>query len=113
MGVFYRRFFLIFPDMQKIFRIQKVMVIVHLLGIYLRGSLIQLIFFPRCRFHSLGFHGFLDNVNDFVLYLVYFVAVYYPALWNHILCLFVVNPRYCKIFSSRLVIDEDVLINVE
>ena len=29
---------------------------------------------------------------DFVGYLVHFEVVYYPALWDHIICFFVINP---------------------
>ena len=54
---------------------------------------------PRCQFHFPGFHGFLDEVYDFMWYFVHFQAVYYPALWEHIICLFVVNLGHFSIRS--------------
>ena len=38
------------------------------------------------------FMFFFDNIYDVMRYFVQFEAVYYPALWNHVICLFVVNP---------------------
>ena len=44
--------------------------------------------------YAFGFHGFLDKVYDFMWYFVHFEAVYYPAMRNHILRHFVVNPGH-------------------
>ena len=38
------------------------------------------------------FDGFLDGSYDFVGYLIQFKTVYYSSLWDHIICLFVINP---------------------
>ena len=37
------------------------------------------------------FHGFCDEVYDFVEYFVHFQTFYYPRLRDHIIGLFVVN----------------------
>ncbi len=44
-----------------------------------------------CQFHPPVLHGFLDKLLDFVVNIVHFEIVYYSALWNHIIYLFVVN----------------------
>ncbi len=36
-----------------------------------------------------GFRGLFDDVYDFMRYFVHFETEYYPALWDHIICLFV------------------------
>ena len=41
---------------------------------------------PSCQPHSPGLHGLFDEVYDFMWYFVHFETVYYPALWNHIIC---------------------------
>ena len=38
--------------------------------------------------------GFLNKVNEFMWYFVHFEAVHNPALRNHIICLFIVNPGH-------------------
>ena len=43
---------------------------------------------------SPGLHGLLDEVYDIMWYFVHYETVYYPALWDHIICLFVVNPGH-------------------
>ena len=44
------------------------------------------------------FDGFVHKVYDFMWYFVHFEAVYYQAMRNNIICLFVVNPYHSKIF---------------
>ena len=60
-------------------QLQIVMVIVYLPRIYLSGSLLQLSFFSCSQFHSPRSNGFLDKMYDFIWYLEYFAAIYYPA----------------------------------
>ena len=66
--------------------------IVHLFEIYLLGS--SLIFPPCCQFYFPDFYGFLDKVYDLTWYFVRFEEVYYPALWEHIIGFFEVNPGH-------------------
>ena len=56
---------------------------------------------PSCQFHRPGFHGFLDKVYDFMGYFVHFEAVYYLALWNHIIIIIIVII-YSEFFTSVL-----------
>ena len=72
--------------------------IVHLLEIYLFGSLFQLSFFLPLSIPTL--QVFMVFSMKFMTYFVYFEAVYYPALRDHVICLFVVNLGYSKIFLS-------------
>ena len=92
--------------------LQIVMVIAHIQGRYLSGFSLQQSFSSCCQFPSPGFQVFLDKVYDFVGYFIHFETAYYPVLRDYIVCVFVVNPRHCNIFSSRFTIVEDVLINV-
>ena len=66
------------------------------------------LFHPAVNSTLQVFMVFLDN--DFVIYLLHFETVYYPALGDHIINLFVVNPCHCHIFPSRFTLVEDVLI---
>ena len=71
------------------------MVIEYLPGIYQFGSSIHLTFSLQLSIQSYkGFHGFLDKVYEFIRYLVHFEDVYYPALWDHILRIFVAHPGH-------------------
>ena len=55
---------------------------------------------------------FFHKLYEFVGYLVHFEIVCYPALRNHIVCLYVVDQRHSYIFSSRLALLEGALINI-
>ena len=57
------------------------------------------------------FHGIFNELYKFPRYLVNFKIVYYPALRDLLMCLFIVNPRHNWIFPSRFVSREDVLIS--
>ena len=46
------------------------------------------------------FFYFLDKLKEFVGYLVHFETLYYPALRDHILCLFIVNSSINTFFVS-------------
>ena len=68
---------------------EMVMVIANLPGIHLSKPFFLLLPLPLFIFH-----GFLKESFFF------FETVYYPAWWDHIICLFVVNPRNCHVFLS-------------
>ena len=76
-----------------------VMMTAHLPGIYLSGFSPQLKLFPLLSIPLSRFH---DELYNFVRYLEHFKTIYYPVLWDHILCLFVVNPRHGYIFCFAL-----------
>ena len=68
---------------------QRVMVIVHVTGIYHSGFSPEVSFFHLISvLHSSFFNDFLDKIYNFVRYLVQFMTVYYPVLRDHIVCLF-------------------------
>ena len=101
------------------FDLQSLYLSVHFLSIWLRGIMAIMnskgdsaspweiplwifvsakVFSCCCQFNSPGFHGFLDEVYDFMWYFVHFETVYYPALRNHIVCLIII--RYIPILSA-------------
>ena len=47
-----------------------------------------------------AFYFFMASVMNFmtIKYTVPFKTIYYPWLWNYIICLFVVNPRQAIFF---------------
>ena len=83
--------------------LQIVMVILHLPGIYISEFSPQLSFFVQL---SVPLSSIIDKYYNFFGYSVHFETVYYPILWDHIICHFVVSPRHCKIFSSRFALLE-------
>ena len=59
-----------------------------------------------------SFLDFRDQFYDFVGYLVYSLTIFHLKLRDHIICLFIVNPRHGYIFPPHFALLEDVLITV-
>ena len=89
------------------------MVKAHLPGRRLSGFSPVVTFLLLQLFPLSSFSWLPDKFYDLVGYLVHFEKVYYPALRDHIVCLFVDDLRNDNIFSSHFVLFEDVLINVQ
>ena len=69
--------------------------IAYLPGRYLSG------FFSCCQFHSSFF--IVSSMNFMTSSdILYILRVYSPVVWDHIICLFVVNPHHIYIFRVFL-----------
>ena len=72
----------------------------------------KLSFSCGCQFHSPVFFWFLDKLYHLVGYLVHYQVVYYPALRDHIVFPFIINPRYSNNFPSPFPLFGGVLTNI-
>ena len=88
-----------------ILAINKVMVILHLPWTYRSGFSHLRFFFPLSISLS-SFWGFFGKLYDYNGYFVHFEIVYYPALQDHNVCIFVVNCCHsnivCLVFLSLM-----------